>query len=176
VLVQSLRALGEGIETHVFFTFWGFDLINKKTMGDLQLTSLGNSAAHMPEGLGGLPITTAMATARLKKSIADADAPEVPEFLEQIVDSGGHLWACHMSADMNRGRPVHLHLVPCRHGGRPVPGWGRVSVARRPSRPVAVGPPLWGTSRDRCRVICAKSPRPGGVGSSRHVLGDYDGG
>ena len=26
--------------------------------------------------------------------------PEVPEFLEQIVASGGHLWACRMSADM----------------------------------------------------------------------------
>jgi predicted peroxiredoxin len=24
----------------------------------------------------------------------------VPEFLEQIVDSGGHLWVCRMSADM----------------------------------------------------------------------------
>ena len=24
----------------------------------------------------------------------------MPEFLEQIVDSGGHLWACRMSADM----------------------------------------------------------------------------
>jgi peroxiredoxin family protein len=26
--------------------------------------------------------------------------PEVPDFLEQIVASGGHLWACRMSADM----------------------------------------------------------------------------
>ena len=26
--------------------------------------------------------------------------PDVPDFLEQIVDSGGHLWACRMSADM----------------------------------------------------------------------------
>jgi len=24
----------------------------------------------------------------------------VPDFLQQIVDSGGHLWACRMSADM----------------------------------------------------------------------------
>jgi len=44
---------------------------------------------------------TAMATAKLKKSIAELDVPEVPEFLEQIVASGGHLWACRMSADMN---------------------------------------------------------------------------
>lgn len=44
---------------------------------------------------------TAMATAKLKKSIAELDVPEVPEFMEQIVASGGHLWACRMSADMN---------------------------------------------------------------------------
>jgi peroxiredoxin family protein len=25
--------------------------------------------------------------------------PDVPELLQQIVDSGGHLWACRMSAD-----------------------------------------------------------------------------
>jgi predicted peroxiredoxin len=44
---------------------------------------------------------THMATAKLKKAIADLDVPDVPEFLEQIVASGGHLWACRMSADMN---------------------------------------------------------------------------
>lgn len=27
--------------------------------------------------------------------------PDVPEFLEQIVASGGHLWGCQLSADMN---------------------------------------------------------------------------
>src|SRR6266508_3995326 len=65
-LVLANAALGEGIETHLFFTFWGFDMINKKTMGDLKFTMLGNTATH----------------------------------LQQIVDSGGHLWACRMSADM----------------------------------------------------------------------------
>ena len=100
-LIMANAALGEGIETHLFFTFWGFDMINKKTMGDLKFTMLGNTATHMPQGLGGLPGMTAMATSKLKKSIADLDVPEVPDFLEQIVASGGHLWACRMSADMN---------------------------------------------------------------------------
>ena len=94
-------ALGEGVETHLFFTFWGFDMITKETMGHLKFTMLGNTATHMPQGLGGLPGMTAVATAKLKKAIADLDVPEVPEFLEQIVASGGHLWACRMSADMN---------------------------------------------------------------------------
>jgi peroxiredoxin family protein len=100
-LVLANAALGEGIETHLFFTFWGFDIINKETMGDLKFTMLGNTATHMPQGLGGIPGMTAMATAKMKKSIAEVGVPEVPDFLEQIVASGGHLWACRMSADMN---------------------------------------------------------------------------
>src|SRR4051795_3746352 len=84
-LVLANAALGEGIETHLFFTFWGFDMINRNTMGDLKFTMLGNTATHMPQGLGGLPGMTAMATAKLKKAIADLDVPDVPEFLEQIV-------------------------------------------------------------------------------------------
>ncbi len=100
-LILANAALGEGVETHLFFTFWGFEMINKKTMHDLKFTMLGNTATHMPQGLGGLPGMTAMATSRLRKSIAELDVPEVPEFLDQIVASGGHLWACRMSADMN---------------------------------------------------------------------------
>jgi peroxiredoxin family protein len=101
-LILANAALGEGVEVHMFFTFWGFDIINKKTMGDLKFTMLGNTAIHMPQGLGGLPGMTGMATSKLKKSMADLDVPQVPEFLEQIVASGGHLWACRMSADMNK--------------------------------------------------------------------------
>src|SRR3954449_9471559 len=99
-LVLANAALGEGVETHLFFTFWGFDMINKKTMGDLKFTMLGNTATHLPQGLGGIPGMTAMATHQMRKSIAEVGVPEVPEFLQQIVDSGGHLWACRMSADM----------------------------------------------------------------------------
>jgi peroxiredoxin family protein len=100
-LILANAALGEGVETHMFFTFWGFDIINKQRMGDLKFTPLGNTVAHMPQGLGGIPGITHLATSKLKKSIADLDVPEVPDFLEQIVASGGHLWACRMSADMN---------------------------------------------------------------------------
>ena len=108
-LILANAALGEGVETHLFFTFWGFDMIKKKTMGDLKFTMLGNTATHMPQGLGGLPGMTAMATAKLKKSLGDLDIPEVPEFLEQIVASGGHLWACRLSADMNHLTKEHLY-------------------------------------------------------------------
>ncbi len=99
-LVLANAALGEGIETHLFFTFWGFDIINKKTMEHLKFTPVGNPATHMPTMLMGLPGMTAFATHMMKRQIEGIDIPDVPEFLEMITDAGGHLWACRMSADM----------------------------------------------------------------------------
>jgi peroxiredoxin family protein len=99
-LIMANGALSEGVETHLFFTFWGMDMITKKRMDDLKSTILGNPAAHMPMGLGGLPGMTWMATRMMKKQIADLDVPEVPEFLEMLTDMGAKLWACKMSVDM----------------------------------------------------------------------------
>lgn len=99
-LVLANAALGEGVEVHLFFTFWGFDIINKETMHRLQFTPLGNPATHMPPSLMGLPGMTAFATHMMRKQMEGLDIPEVPEFLELITDAGGHLWACRMSADL----------------------------------------------------------------------------
>jgi len=109
-LVLANAALGEGVETHLFFTFWGFDIITKSRMAELKFTPLGNTATHLPQGLGGLPGMTALATHQMRKQIAAVGVPDVPEFLELIVASGGHLWACRMSADM-----MHLDLDDLYH-------------------------------------------------------------
>ena len=110
-LVLANAALGEGVETHLFFTFWGFDMITKSRMNDLKFTPAGNTAMHMPfhdmrvpQALAPLPGMQAMATKMMRQQIADLGVPDVPEFLDQIVAAGGHLWACRMSADM-------MHLV-----------------------------------------------------------------
>ena len=108
-LILANAALGEGIETHLFFTFWGFDMITKSRMGDLKFTMLGNTATHMPQGLGGLPGMTAIATRQMRKQIHDIGVPDVPELLAQIVASGGHLWACRMSADMQHLEKADLY-------------------------------------------------------------------
>ena len=104
-LILGNAALGEGIETHLFFTFWGFDMIMKSRMNDLQFSPAGNAAMHLPGSDRHLPqalapAMTGLATKMLKKQISDLGVPEVPEFLDQIVAAGGHLWACRMSADM----------------------------------------------------------------------------
>jgi predicted peroxiredoxin len=38
----------------------------------------------------------------LKDQLDELDLPGVRDFLDQIVASGGHLWACRLSADMNK--------------------------------------------------------------------------
>lgn len=108
-LVLANAALGEGVQVHLFFTFWGFDMIAKRRMNDLKFSPVGNTAMHMPVGdvripqaLAPVPGMQAMATSMMKKQIADLGIPDVPDFLDQIVAAGGHLWACRMSADMNR--------------------------------------------------------------------------
>ena len=99
-MVLANAALLEGIETNIFFTFWGLDMITEKRMDDLKATPVGNTAMHMPQAIGPLPGMTAMATKMMKKGIAKLGFPGVREFLQTIVDAGGHLWACKMSADM----------------------------------------------------------------------------
>jgi peroxiredoxin family protein len=100
-LILGNAALGEGVELHLFFTFWGLDMITKAHMEHLKFSPVGNTAAHMPQALTPLPGMTTMATKMMKKTIAGLDVPEVPEFLELIKASGGKMWACRMSVDMN---------------------------------------------------------------------------
>jgi peroxiredoxin family protein len=99
-LIMASGALEQGVETHIFFTFWGMDMINKKTMGNLKFTPVGNTATHMPMALTPLPGVTTMATKKMKKQMEDLDIPDVPTFLQHLSDMGCHLWACKMSVDM----------------------------------------------------------------------------
>ncbi len=99
-LIMASGALELGIETHIFFTFWGMDMINKKTMGNLKFSPVGNPATHMPAALAPIPGMTTMATHQMRKQLEDLDIPDIPTFLEHLQDMGCHLWACKMSVDM----------------------------------------------------------------------------
>jgi peroxiredoxin family protein len=99
-LVMASGALEQGVETHIFFTFWGMDMINKKTMGNLHFSPVGNPATHMPAALAPLPGIQTMATKQMKKTLEELEIPDVPSFLQYLSDMGCHLWACKMSVDM----------------------------------------------------------------------------
>lgn len=106
-LIMGNGAVQEGIELHLFYTFWGLDIIRKKTIDKLSLTPVGNTAMRlgstslaMPQTLGALPGMSSMASWMMRGKIRGLGVPPVREFLKQIHDAGGHLWACRMSVDM----------------------------------------------------------------------------
>ena len=47
-LVLANSALMSGIEVHMFFTFWGLDMITDKKMDHLKITPLGNPSMGSP--------------------------------------------------------------------------------------------------------------------------------
>lgn len=123
-LIMGNAALGEGIEVHIFFTFWGLDMVNTKLNHKLRFTMAGNTAMHMPElgrirpglehaslpqAMGNLPGMTAFATRMMKKQLEELEIPDVPDFLDLLEASGAHMYACKLSFDMNKMIEADLH-------------------------------------------------------------------
>jgi len=105
-LVMANGAVMEGIETHVFFTFFGLEGITKKSMNRLHTATTGNPAMRMPGGLpfptmlGGLPGVESVVSSIMRKKMEDLDMPPVDEFLELITAGGGEIYACKLAVDM----------------------------------------------------------------------------
>lgn len=105
-LVMANGAVMEGIETKIFFTFFGLDAITKKQMNSLHTGTVGNPAMRMPGGLpfptilGMLPGVEAGVSAMMKSTMAKIDIPTVKEFLEMIEAGGGEIYACKLAMDM----------------------------------------------------------------------------
>lgn len=105
-LVLANGAVMEGIETKLFFTFFGLDAITKKRMNKLHTATVGNPSLSMP---GGLPFPTVMGiipgveagvSAMMKKQMEKLDIPPVDEFLDMITAGGGEVYACKLATDM----------------------------------------------------------------------------
>ena len=98
---------GEGVETHLFFTFWGFDIIiNKATMADLSSPSSATRRCTCPVTPGWGPPTCSVPCraylADRHRPFEEADRrprrPRVPEFLELLSRFG-----CHVGLPDERG-------------------------------------------------------------------------
>lgn len=98
--VMANGARMEGIESEIFFTFFGLEGIQKKKLDHLHVATVGNPAMHIPTMLGGLPGMEALATTMIKKEMEKLDMPPIGEFLEILSDSGCKLWACKLAVDM----------------------------------------------------------------------------
>jgi peroxiredoxin family protein len=83
-----------GKEVHMFFTFWGMNAINKKTVGSMKVASVGNPGLPLPNILGMIPGMTAMATRMLNGKMKKAKTPSVPEMFRMAKELGVKLHAC----------------------------------------------------------------------------------
>lgn len=99
-LIMANGARMEGIETNVFFTFFGMDAITKQKMDKVKVAAVGNPALGLPSLLGIIPGMAAFVTKRMAKKMEELDIPPIPEFVQLIADSGAKLYACRASVDM----------------------------------------------------------------------------
>ena len=101
-LIMANGAVMEGIETHMFFTFFGLDAITKETQDRLTIPTVGNPSMmrNVPTMVAGLPGVEALATKMMRSEMEEHDIPPVSEFLEMIVAGGGTLHGCDLAAEM----------------------------------------------------------------------------
>ncbi len=103
-MILANAARMSGIETHIFFTFWGVDIITNKKMNGVNVAVVGNPNMHpwfhIPTIIGVIPFMSAAASWMMNREIAKLDFPPVGEFMEMLVDAGAHVYGCKMSMDM----------------------------------------------------------------------------
>ncbi len=105
-LVLGNGAVMEGIETNLFFTFFGLEAIIKNRMDKLHTGVVGNPALRLPGGmrmptlLGVIPGMESFTSWMMKSQMSKLDIPPVSEFLDLIKAGGGKIYACKLAMDM----------------------------------------------------------------------------
>jgi len=89
-----------GYESHIFFTFWGLQVLDKKKVASLKVSPVGNPGMPMPNILGMLPGMTAMATRMLNGKMKKVKMPPIPEMISSAKDLGVKLHACSTTMDV----------------------------------------------------------------------------
>ena len=103
-LILANAACMSGIEAHLFFTFWGLDIVTDSKVDGLNVATVGNPnmhpMMHFPTIIGALPGVSALASAMMRSEIDKLDFPPVREFVEMVMDAGTKVYGCKMSMDM----------------------------------------------------------------------------
>jgi peroxiredoxin family protein len=91
-LVLAINAARQGMESKVFYSFMGMNLVLKGGV---------DRAKFFPSGvMGAIPGMTTIATGMMKKKIEDANIPSLKDLQEMAQIEGVELIACKMTVDM----------------------------------------------------------------------------
>lgn len=99
-LLLATGARSMGIESSIFFTLYGVNLLKKNV--NLKVAPIANPAMPMPVPnlVGALPGMTSMASMMMKGMFKKQSVPTIKELLELALDSGVKLVACQMTLDV----------------------------------------------------------------------------
>jgi len=130
-LMIATTAATMGKEVHMFFTFWGLNAVNKKTVGSMKVSPVGNPGMPMPNILGMIPGMTAMATRMMNGKMKKAKVPTIPEMFKMAKDLGVKLHACSTTMEV-MGTPKEA-LIEEVDASSELPPWRPWAKAGRPS-------------------------------------------
>jgi peroxiredoxin family protein len=103
-LILATAAAAAGMETSVFFTFYGLNIIRKDFDRKLQVAPTGNPAmpmpVPMPDVLTGMPGMKWVATTMMKSMFAKKGVASIGELIDAALESDVRLIACQMTMDV----------------------------------------------------------------------------
>lgn len=103
-LILSTAAAAAGMQTAVFFTFYGLNIIHKDFESKLKVSPVANPGMPMPlpmpDILTALPGMTAFATMMMKNMFGKKNVATIRELLDVARESEVRLIACQMTMDV----------------------------------------------------------------------------
>ena len=120
-LILASTAASLGIETAIFFTFYGLNIIHKKKMHELKIAPIGNPAMPMafppsmqnpvtnaissifpgpPQIMGIIPGMTDLMSFMMKKTIKEHGVADIPELIEACKEAEVKLIPCQMTMEL----------------------------------------------------------------------------
>lgn len=103
-LILASTAVTLDIESSIYFTFYGLQILTKDFEKRLKVSPLGNPAMPMPIPIPtiiqALPCMTAMATSMMKSMIKKNGVASIKELITICMESGVQMIACQMAMDL----------------------------------------------------------------------------
>ena len=103
-LILANAAAAAGMETAVFFTFYGLNIIHRDFERRIKVGPVGNPAmpmpVPMPQLLTAMPGMVPMATWMMKSKFKGKGVATIRQLLESARESGVHLIACQMTMEV----------------------------------------------------------------------------
>ena len=103
-LILATAAAAAGIESSIFFTFYGLNIVHKDFQKKLKVSPVANPGMPMPmpmpDIVTALPGMTAFATGMMKGMFKDKGVATIKELIDVAIESEVKLIACQMTMDV----------------------------------------------------------------------------